>query len=213
MRAAVDASLETEPFRQRDAEAAGTRGRLQATMPYLSGTDTEFVWMHAADYFMCRAAHELPLLPGLTEEDAAATVQQVEWRFDQWYRSHFVRAHAAGPLLTRLLDRMCRAALGRPSELVLLYSGHDITVLPLLHALTGQPGHLWPRYAANVRVELLQSRRLPSQLFVRAFYNDEPLRIRGCDANVCSLYHFQRLVNQERLAHGAASGWHRTCPS
>lgn len=199
MQKLIDDMTRSSAFEARESQMRPLRQKLEAALPFLSAPGNEFAWMYAADYFTCRSAHALPLAPGLGAEDAATAIGQLQWRFGRWYDSRPVRAHATGPLLTEITHRMNCLLQGRADHRLSLYSGHDVTLLPLLHALSGTADHDWPDYAAHIRFELLQHRRERHQCFVRVWYNDRPLQLTGCAANVCTLYHFAQLVNEERI--------------
>ncbi len=195
------------------------------------------MWVYAADYFQVRRAHALQHLPD-TERLEGATVNHLFWRYAQWYGRRDILATGAA-LLAEVLDRLLRrvhspAAAGAvssvevnaahvPDALFALYSGHDVTVLPLLLALLGPDWTLahdgaiaagrktvsWPGYASSLRFELWQEgvqsepgRRGPpdpapfpiADARVRVVYNGEPIRIFGSDHVLCSLCYFEAFV-------------------
>lgn len=115
---------------------------------------------------------------------------------------------SAGLLMLEMQDRLKEALEGSADHKVVLYSGHDTTLMPLLCALrVWEPGH-WPRYTSNVAVELLRanptqaagnksnakdassSQQTPSatqsqDLFVRVRYNDKVVSMQGlCPTSV-----------------------------
>lgn len=186
-------------FVERERALREVRDRLCEALPCVREGTRGFSWIMAADYFTCRLAHDLPLLEGATESDLLTALEQTEWRFGRFYATPFIRAHAVGPLLSEVLGLFNARALRHSSHRLALFSGHDVTLLPLLRALTGNDQHSWPRYASCLELDLLRHQEQREQLFVRARYNDEPLRITGCDGHVCSLHHFARLVQQERM--------------
>eukprot|EP00947_MAST-08B_sp_MAST-8B-sp1_P004693 g4693.t1 len=181
-------------FVEREAAMTETRQALVANIPYFrQDPDGRWMWIRAADYFWCRHAYGdaiPPELAGLGED----TIEYVVWRFLRWYSNPAILRLAAGGILRDILAEMDEAVGGTtkptptptpaPTDLS-MYSGHDVTVLPILAALgvqrcPGMPasdsesaaedwplplssdaGHVveldpvWPSYAASVAFELV----------------------------------------------------------
>ena len=57
---------------------------------------------------------------------------------------------------------------------MLLYSGHDCTIIPLLNALHVEVDE-WPPFAAFVILELYK--RSDGEMFVKLLYNGKPARM------------------------------------
>lgn len=71
---------------------------------------------------------------------------------------------------------------GKGEERLLLMSGHDTTIMPLLVTLIGNGMDRWPPYLSNVVIELWEkkgSRGSEDGHFVRLFYNQEELHLEG----------------------------------
>ena len=69
------------------------------------------------------------------------------------------------------------------SSKLLIYSGHDTTILPFLCALEIYEG-IWPPYASYVSLEFARSVH-SKQLFVRAIYNDCEMKLLGSNSYWC----------------------------
>ena len=144
-----------------------------------------FLWIRAADVFWTRNAHQLES----PAEIGAAAIAHTLWRFNAWYMDEAILGRAVAPLLDRIVSSFDDAVGGvddrgdvvaaspqlaaAPPQLA-VFSGHDVTVLPLLHAL-GCDGETdrWPGYASSIALELWQSRNSSgSEWSVRVAYDD-----------------------------------------
>ncbi|XP_069069785.1 2-phosphoxylose phosphatase 1 isoform X2 [Pleurodeles waltl] len=79
---------------------------------------------------------------------------------------------ATYPLLNQTVMRMQRIAQGRKDEVLVLYSGHDVTLSPVLSAL-GVTEARFPRFAARLVFELWVNGDKIGEHFVRILYNGE----------------------------------------
>ena len=122
---------------------------------------------------------------------------------------------------------------------LLLHSGHDWTLMPLLAVLApgwgaktsklyseaGQKGDaangseegLWTPYAADISVELFLDEAAPSgsdeRFLVRAMYSGHPLPLQQCKADadgLCTLAAFTRYVRSD-MAIGKLTEWSAAC--
>ena len=87
----------------------------------------------------------------------------------------------AGMPLVRRFNRDCHEALAAPSDAprMRVFAGHDISVLPVLHALVPAAAGTqlaWPAYATELRLDLLL---MDGEPVVEVFLNDEPLGTRA----------------------------------
>lgn len=86
-----------------------------------------------------------------------------------------------GKVIQDLLEGMQHAASGKVGVAKMkLFSGHDTTLMPLLVAL-GYELKNWPPFMSNLIFELYWS---PSDQkhYVKVLYNQEVVRVEGCDA-------------------------------
>jgi hypothetical protein len=105
-------------------------------------------WVEAADHFVCRAAHNLPLsifTEYETQQEYEETLQamsyptlaHLSWRFRKWYEHERLLAVIAAPPLREMTNQIMQTPqlsmnARRP---FVLYSCHDITILGLLYAI------------------------------------------------------------------------------
>lgn len=157
------------------------RRSLHPHIPHLQQYDNvltppEYMWSHIVDFFACSDAH------GWSEHDwtvstpdelaqlGKSTMGHVVWRFSSLFRIPGALAKGLRGLLTDLLQ-LFRAHVQFDAKPLLdlsgsdsgtihfaLYSGHDVTVFPMLlflHSCSGlPPPSSWPGYAAFVALEL-----------------------------------------------------------
>jgi len=79
---------------------------------------------------------------------------------------------------------------------MVLYSAHDTTLMAVLFAL-GVYDYKWPKYAADVKIELYKDRAGKS--FVKVLYNDEEMKLPGCSTPLCSLRRFLEICEPLRV--------------
>lgn len=190
-------------YAEREAALRDVSGALIQAIPYFQpvpvdgikhvvaehgyGPGSRFLWIRAFDYFHVYRANGLPILPSVAHLEAI-THSHLLWRFRTLYsHAHILRLGVGGLLQTLL--RNIDAVVSQPShssplapsssaspQPLHLFSGHDVTLLPLLLALaragdvqctyaSGTTAALeagkaaveaipWPTYASNVSVEL-----------------------------------------------------------
>lgn len=99
------------------------------------------------------------------------------------YRADLLRC-SIGRVLGDVLVAMERRAAGmQDAPRMLMISGHDTTVQPLLAALSYPPAsHEWPFYCGAVVFELFTS-RATGEKYCRVLYRGEPLTLRDAGGN------------------------------
>ncbi|XP_068000804.1 lysophosphatidic acid phosphatase type 6 isoform X1 [Melanerpes formicivorus] len=102
-------------------------------------------------------------------------------------------------LLFHMLQKNITEVIESPSPAqqarkLILYASHDTTLIPLLVAL-GTFDHKWPRYAADVTLELYQHQR-SKEWFVRTLYLGEEQVVKGCSGGLCPLKEFLGVLSQ-----------------
>ena len=154
-----------------------------------------------ADALFARACHGLPP-PCSALGCVDAETQKAVWTdAHRFYCSRFGGAEggeraarlAMLPLLRELMRRLQAAADGGASERLMLFSGHDTVVAPVLAALGGMraPGLCrWPPYASHLAFEIWEraggqaqpTTREPAHE-VRVLFNGRAVTryLRGCD--------------------------------
>lgn len=130
-------------------------------------------WIEAADHFICRSSHDLPLAKFSDHEtDPQAevalqalshpTLAHLSWRFRQWYDNKALLAAVAAPVLREILNQMETTTQGRTSTRrpFVVYSCHDITILGILYAINAEvlrnDERFWPPYGSHLAFELVR---------------------------------------------------------
>lgn len=87
------------------------------------------------------------------------------------------------PVVDRVVSHLTRSSARNPAggsgpakpRPVSLFSGHDITIMNLVTALTGKPVETWPSYATSLRIEVYAPKDDPQREFVRFILNEDVL--------------------------------------
>lgn len=108
----------------------------------------------AREVLVCALSHGDALPAGVSDHDVGEllTINAKQW--DVLYSDSTVAALGMGRLLAEVDEHLTAAAKGdEGAPRLVLLSGHDSTIVPLLSAL-GLFDRRWPPYAAHVRIEL-----------------------------------------------------------
>lgn len=117
------------------------------------------------------------------------------------------------PMLLKILGKM-QDTIDNSStkKKFALYSGHDMTVRPLIQAL-GINDFRWPRLASRVIFELWMSKKM--KFYVKIYYNDED--VTGdtvfCKGKPwrCRVHLFKQYVTKGILAHFNSTTYEEAC--
>ncbi|TMW60656.1 hypothetical protein Poli38472_000698 [Pythium oligandrum] len=155
----VQMDRENDALKTREHEMAKQKAELMTLLPSYRVALDPFQWMTCYDYFTCRAAHELPLIPG-TEALEDDTLRHITFRFNQFYSHRRIRSLLVGMLLDNVLQEMTKAQQeASDAKKLIVYSGHDVSILAILHAIDAEIVHnekWWPGYSSAVSLELLE---------------------------------------------------------
>ena len=128
-------------------------------------------WFTAVDVLTCHKYHPQVHKPKSIATLLPLTAESEEymlWRFLQYYGNEKVLRLACGDLLAEIVH------LARPMQLqdskndskkelpLTVYSGHDVTVMPLALAL-GHSWKVWPDYGSHIIIEIWESSSTPSE--------------------------------------------------
>ena len=103
--------------------------------------------MYAADHFICRSSHSVPLTQFSHRQDdpsaektlqamSHATIAHLSSRFRSWYHHPSLLGEMAGPALNDIKLEMGKIIEGQKSKKSFnLYSCHDVTLLAILYAV------------------------------------------------------------------------------
>lgn len=131
---------------------ASLEARAAATLQYEDGA---LRLDQAREVLVCLVAHGDALPPGISVDDVLTLSSLNIERWTEIYRDRTVARLSVGRLLHALEGHLVSAASRAPAApKVVLLSGHDSSLVPLLAALDVFDHPEWPPYAADIRVEL-----------------------------------------------------------
>lgn len=189
-----------KPAYKRIADVFGVKiGQLpwpSALMDMFQGYICHKITLPCGPMGKCIEADIMEKLWALMDSDGLALVQDP--KIEQYSR---LVTHS---ILTEIYSGMARAAKNVTPVRFSLYSGHDITITPLLHALGTHDGK-WPPYASRVVFELYTKMVPSGDHYIRVLYNGRDItsQVRFClgrtEVGMCSLKHFQNFVERDNL--------------
>lgn len=125
----------------------------------LSMDGAGFPWITAVDTFECGRFHGDALPEGVSDEDVMAVRSLLAQDYAASFQDRDVLQLSIGRLVRELkealLDRV-NAPQSSAHPSLYLYSGHDVTIMPLSVAM-GVPWPEWPGYTSSICVELWRS--------------------------------------------------------
>jgi len=157
------------------AENVDGYAELEERMKNLLGYTEKVNWLTVKEILTCHLVHDIPFHRGITELDEEKISAIAGRTWGQLYRDEVLNRLAIGRFIRELLDDIVGTAL--TNKKMLIYSGHDSTLVPVLCAL-GAYNDKWPPYASHLELEIVQHKRT-GERFVRAVYNDHAQTILG----------------------------------
>ncbi|KAL6770484.1 hypothetical protein ACKKBF_B31420 [Auxenochlorella protothecoides x Auxenochlorella symbiontica] len=158
-------------------------------------------WLNLHDALTSMQAHDKPIPEGVRsrpdlllalDRQAVTSFLHVVAPPHSTGRQEEVLRLGMGRMLRMLEERMEETVAGTAKHRMLLYSGHDSTLMPLLVAL-GKEVETWPAYMSNLVFE--NWRRGDGQRYVKVLYNGEALGLQElCGTPECPLQDFRRAV-------------------
>uniref|UniRef100_A0A1A7YC34 Acid phosphatase 6, lysophosphatidic n=1 Tax=Iconisemion striatum TaxID=60296 RepID=A0A1A7YC34_9TELE len=168
---------------------------IQSALGIAAHQHVDFVLIR--DDMVARETHGLPCPPALTSWRNKVEQRAVDVMFHIYQPSKRENLQlCVGPLLHELLDNMEKKLQGSSSasnRKLFLYSVHDTTLIPCLMAL-GLFDMRWPPYAADLTLELHQSRQT-NEPFVKVTYLGQDQLIPGCSGVYCPLQEFKQALS------------------
>jgi len=146
------------------------------------------------DVLIVAQHHNLPLPNGLSERDAMEIIKLTSWGLVTQFESEIVSYLCSADLLNAIAKNMSDAINQKAPYKMTYYSGHDITILPVM-GLLGAPIDKSPGYAARLQLELYKNNINSYKLKVR--YNGKPVKLPIMkNSDNCSIESFMQLVNE-----------------
>ncbi len=126
------------------------------------------------DVLIVAKQHNLPMPEGLSSEDVAEILQTTSLMLAQQFKSETVSYLMGSELLNAILKNLKDASQNKAKYRLNYYSGHDITILPVM-SLLGSPLEESPGYAANIIIELYKDSE--AQFYVKVLYNGDYVQL------------------------------------
>ncbi|TDH65028.1 uncharacterized protein CCR75_002105 [Bremia lactucae] len=179
MRIKVDLERDNADFVAHEHEMIPIKKELSRLIPAFDSGQIPFSWLTAADYFVCRRAHQVPYIPGT-----------------KFYSNKKFLKLVAGRLMHNVLLEMQRARLDcQNHKKMVIYSGHDVSLLSVLRTMDADLANdisFWPEYSSALALGLLEDEN--GNFFVRAQLNDKALAMGNAPDGILSADRFCELV-------------------
>ena len=145
------------------------------------------------DVLLVAKHHNLPLPKGLSEKNAQEIIQLTSWGLTTIFKSEKFAYLCGSELLNAITKNLEDASMQKAPYKMVYYSGHDLTLLPLM-SLLGAPLNETPTYASHIELELYKS---PEGSYnVKLRYNGKEIKMPIMkDNDSCSLKSFAQYVN------------------
>jgi len=165
-------------------------------------------WTALYDVFACRSAHNYSLTHGWTQQLVNELTLGAETEYGLLLADKLFLRLSMGPFLKRIKEQLM-TAMKSPNNRVSqqqqgvirfsLHSGHDTSVAPLA-AMLGFYDQRWPKYAANIVIELYERTTSSSNQFaVKILYDGVDVTTKVCpaviDSDFCEWSLFDEVTN------------------
>jgi lysosomal acid phosphatase len=146
------------------------------------------------DVLIVAEHHNLPLPKGLSKKDAQEIINLTSWGLTTQFKSEKVSYLCGAELLNAMTKNLENAATKKAPYKLTYYSGHDITLLPLM-SLLGVSLDKSPGYASHLQIELYEKNNTSYTVKVR--YNGKAVKMPIMNNNnSCSLHTFTQYVEK-----------------
>ncbi|KAJ8564103.1 hypothetical protein ON010_g7242 [Phytophthora cinnamomi] len=169
----TDLERDNEEFAAREHDMAPVKQELMRLFPAVDSGQIPFSWLTAADYFVCRRAHQAPYIPG-SEVHGDAAERHLGFRFHQMQKALWEHYE---------------------NKKIVIYSGHDVSLLSVLRTVDAEIANdiaWWPEYSSALALELLENE--DGKFFVRVRLNGEILAIGDATDGLCPPDRFRDMV-------------------
>jgi len=151
-------------YAEQEARFAAAQAALQDTIPaFKDGLGGGFNWIRAFDIFTSLGVHgdwgQLQDMQLHGQESLQAVwlpvAHHMLWRLNTLYAWDGAAPKTVGGLLATIRAKMEAHSMATSDAVpVYTFSGHDVTLLPLLSALSGSHAAAWPDFASAITLEL-----------------------------------------------------------
>ena len=161
------------------------------------------------DCMTVHACHNQPIPSGVNTDLYNDVMDEFNYSYKLFYDYPTPQAAAQagiGNLVQEITEPMLQAISNTTNYKLLLYSGHDTTVLPFLNAFNLWNGTQWAMYASQVQLELYLN-TTSQDYYIRGAYNGENLIFPGCTSPLClwnTFYSYCKSIFPTETTCGAA---------
>jgi len=168
---------------------------LEKRVMQMFGLSRKVDWHTITEVLHCQHVHEIDHVEGISQSDRDRFSEIAAWQWGAIYKDELFNRIAIGRFIYDLLadlksalshrcpDHIAQSPITSTSDTervatqgktMLIYSGHDTTLVPVLSAL-GLYDDTWPPYASHLAVEVASKKSDPHSLFVRAVFNNQEM--------------------------------------
>ncbi len=133
-------------------------------------------WIRVKEILTCHRVHGREYIAAISESEEHKVSEIAGWMWGKLYNDDKYNKLAIGRFLHELLLDIDQKVTQEGRKL-LVYSGHDSTLVPVLCALKVYDNQ-WPPYASYLTLEMV-THKTSGARFVRALYNDESVAMLG----------------------------------
>ena len=183
-------SIKKSEAMQQHKERMAEFGKQMSTVLNLENEEYSYRWDKPGS-LQAIIADRKPLPKGITMETVAQIWKFANFKKTQIYSNHEVVKLSIGRFAKELIDQMqgkidydtnSNKNFQKAPHKMLLYVGHDSTIIPLLHLLHSfSKEEHWPPFGSTVIFELYKDTSEEKKYYVRATYNNKVLNIGGHD--------------------------------
>ncbi len=184
-----------------------TDGKLQPKYAHWSEA-TGLIITHAnqlillADALFINQRYHIAAPQGLSEQDVKDIIQAGRWMFITTFKNRALAVGLNRFLFQTIADTLQQARKQEKPLKCILFFSHDAVISNIITLLGATLDDI-PRYASDLNFSLVKKGK--QHYYVKVTLNEQPIRIPGCQINVCTLEQFVRMANtmrQESLAIG-----------
>jgi hypothetical protein len=140
--------------------------------------NTKVSWLTVKEILSCYKVHGHPYPLDLNYEDEEFATIISGWMWGVLFKDEDINRLACGRFIKELLNDIKNE---QKDKNMLIYSGHDSTLVPLLCAL-GVYNDQWPPYASYLVLEFIVDNTTGEE-YVRALYNDQIVNMFNTDTD------------------------------
>jgi hypothetical protein len=160
----------------------------EARMRKVLGYEEAVNWLVVKEVLTCHKVHEYPFVDGIRLEDEIEATRLCAWIWGRMYEDDVLNRMSIGKFVHELLHDVRTS-----SAKMLIYSGHDSTLVPIL-CLLGLYEDEWPPYASFLTLEFLEGE--DGATTVRAIYNDKDMKMLQQEEVFCPMEIFETRLRQ-----------------